>query len=141
MTILRVLLVASPVANEALAWGLFDAAGACVRTGRSIASEWPPADRVEAVLAASQVRIASVALPPLAPARVAAAAGFAVDDQLNGTKEARHLRFAPGARRRCACLRRARSSQGCRTRLRALCADHRTRSRALSRLALVRRDA
>jgi hypothetical protein len=74
MTILRVLLVASPVANEALAWGLFDAAGACVRTGRSIASEWPPADRVEAVLAASQVRIASVALRRRA-ARVAAATG------------------------------------------------------------------
>ena len=91
MTILRVLLGAPFAANEALAWGLFDAAGACVRTGRSVASEWPAADRVEAVLAASQVRIASVALPPLAPARVAAAAGFAVDDQLAGPKEAQHL--------------------------------------------------
>lgn len=101
MTILRVLLAAPPAANEALAWGLFDAAGACIRTGRSIASERPAADRVEAVLAASQVRIASIVLPPLAPARVAAAAGFAVDDQLAGPKEAQHLavsRQAPDGR-------------------------------------------
>jgi len=101
MTILRVLLAAPHAANEALEWGLFDAVGACVRTGHSIASEWPAADQVEVVLAASQVRIASVALPPLAPARVAAAAGFAVDDQLAGPKEAQHLavsRQAPDGR-------------------------------------------
>jgi type II secretory pathway component PulL len=46
---------------------------------------------VEAVLAASQVRIVSLALPLLAPARVAAAATFAVDDQLAGPLDAHHL--------------------------------------------------
>ena len=40
-------------------------------------SEWPPADRVELVVAAGQVRLASVLLPPLPPDRVAAAATFA----------------------------------------------------------------
>ena len=91
MTTLRVHVAAPPAGDEAIAWGLFDSAGVCTRTGRTVAAEWPAADRVEAVLAASHVRIATVTLPPLAPARVAAAAGFAVDDQLAGPKEAQHL--------------------------------------------------
>src|SRR4030095_4164593 len=80
---------------------LFDGAGACMRTGRDPPDAWPAADRVEAVLAASQVRIASVALPPLPPARVAAAAAFAVDDQLAGPQDAQHLAASaqqPGGR-------------------------------------------
>ena len=91
MTTLRVHLAAVPGSGEAVSWGLFDDAGACVRTGRAAASAWPPADRNEVVLAASQVRIASVKLPPLGAGRVAAAAGFAVDDQLAGPKDAQHL--------------------------------------------------
>jgi general secretion pathway protein L len=91
MTTLRVHLAAAPAPGDIVAWALFDDAGRCVRTGRSAAAGWPAADRVEAVLAASQVRIASVALPPLPPARVAAAARFAVEDQLAGPAEAQHL--------------------------------------------------
>jgi type II secretion system protein L len=91
MTTLRVHIAAPPAVDETVAWGLFDAAGVCTRTGRTVAAEWPAADRVEAVLAAPHVRIATVTLPPLAPARVAAAAGFAVDDQLAGPKETQHL--------------------------------------------------
>ena len=91
MTTLRMHVAAPPAGDEKLAWSLYDAAGACVRTGRTAAAGWPAADRIEAVLAASHVRIATVALPPLAPPRVAAAAGFAVDDQLAGPKEAQHL--------------------------------------------------
>ena len=95
MTTLRVLLDAPPARGRALAWALFDATGACVRSGRDPPDACPAADRIEAVLAASQVRIASVALPPLAPARVAAAAAFAVDDQLAGPQEAHHLAASP----------------------------------------------
>ena len=91
MTTLRVHLADAPGSGDAVAWGLFDDAGHCTRTGRSAASAWPAADRVEAVLAASQVRIAIVALPPLAPARVAAAARFAVEDQLAGPVDTQHL--------------------------------------------------
>ena len=72
-----------------------------MRTGRDAPDAWPAADRVEAVLAASQVRIASLAFPPLAPARVAAAAAFALDDQLAGPQDAQHLAVstqAPGGR-------------------------------------------
>lgn len=91
MTTLRVLVDAAPARGRAQSWALFDDAGACTRTGRDAPDAWPSADRVEAVLAASQVRIASVALPPLVPARVAAAAAFAVDDQLAGPHDAQHL--------------------------------------------------
>jgi type II secretion system protein L len=101
MTTLRVLIDAAPARGRAQSWALFDAAGACVRTGRDAPESWPSTDRIEAVLAASQVRIASVALPPLAPARVAAAAAFAVDDQLAGPQEAQHLAVSkqqPGGR-------------------------------------------
>ena len=91
MTTLRVLVGAPPVRGRPQPWALFDDAGACVRTGLDAPESWPPADRVEAVLEASQVRIASVALPPLAPARVASAATFAVDDQLAGPADAQHL--------------------------------------------------
>lgn len=91
MTTLRVLVDAPPALGQAQSWALFDDAGVCVRTGRAGPESWPAAERVEAVLAASQVRIASVVLPPLAPARVAAAAAFAVDDQLAGPPEAHHL--------------------------------------------------
>lgn len=91
MTTLRVLIDAAPVRGQAHTWALSDGAHASVRTGRDAPDAWPAADRVEAVLAASQVRIASVTLPPLAPARVAAAAAFAVDDQLAGPQDAPHL--------------------------------------------------
>jgi type II secretion system protein L len=91
MTTLRVLVDGAPARGHAQSWALFDDAGACVRTGRAAPEGWPAAEHVEAVLAASQVRIASIALPPLAPARVAAAAAFAVDDQLAGPPDAHHL--------------------------------------------------
>lgn len=101
MTTLRVLIDVAPARGRAESWALFDDAGACVRAGRDAPEAWPSADQIEAVLAASQVRIASVALPPLAPARVAAAAAFAVDDQLAGPQEAQHLAVStqqPGGR-------------------------------------------
>ena len=91
MTTLRVHLAAPPAPGDAVSWALFDGAGACKSTGRGPVSAWPAADRIEIVLAASQVRIAAVTLPPLAPGRVAAAAGFAVDDQLAGPRQAQHL--------------------------------------------------
>ena len=110
MTTLRVLIDAAPAGGRAQSWALFDGADACVRTGRDPPDAWPAADRVEAVLAASQVRIASVALPPLAPARVAAAAAFAIDDQLAGPQDAQHLAASaqqPGGRVRVVIASRA----------------------------------
>ena len=88
MTTLRVRLAAPSSPDRVGAWALFDAAGACVRTGLDRPEAWPRADAVEVVLAASQLRIASVMLPPLPPSRVAGAARFALEDQLAGHPDA-----------------------------------------------------
>lgn len=84
MTTLRILLATPVAADPPASWALYDASAGCVATGRGAASDWPPADRLEIVVAASQVRLASVMLPPLPPERVAAAAAFALEDQLAG---------------------------------------------------------
>ena len=98
MTVLRVRLAAAPAADRADAWALFDAAGTCVRTGLDRPGAWPKADNVEVVLAASQLRIASVALPPMPASRVAGAAGFALEDQLAGPNDAHHFAVSTQAR-------------------------------------------
>jgi type II secretory pathway component PulL len=82
MTTLRILVAAPLAPDRAIHWSLHDASGTSVRTGHDVLSKWPAADRVEIVIAASQVRLASVTLPPLPANRVAAAAAFALEDQL-----------------------------------------------------------
>jgi len=52
---------------------------------------WPAAGRIEGVVAASQLRIAAVKLPPMPLSRVAGAAGFALEDQLAGAPSEHHL--------------------------------------------------
>jgi hypothetical protein len=84
MTTLRILLEAPEAIGGPASWALYDDAGACVSTGRDPPPRWPRADTLEAVVAANQVRLASVPLPPVPPARVAAAAAFALEDQLAG---------------------------------------------------------
>jgi hypothetical protein len=84
MTTLRVRLVAPPSPERAESWGLFDSTGACTRSGSDRPDRWPDADRIEVVIAAPQVRIAAVKLPPMPASRVAGAASFAVEDQLAG---------------------------------------------------------
>jgi hypothetical protein len=91
MTTLRVRLAAPPLPDRAEAWGLYDDAGAFVRGGADRPNAWPSAGRVEVVLAASQLRIATLKLPPIPPSRVANAAGFALEDQLAGPASAHHL--------------------------------------------------
>jgi general secretion pathway protein L len=91
MTVLRVLSAAVPAEDHAESWALFDAAGACVGSGRHPPAAWPRADRIEVVLAAALSRIAVVALPPMPASRVASAARFALEDQLAGPADAHHM--------------------------------------------------
>ena len=58
----------------------------------------PKADRVEFVLAAAQVRVARVTLPPLPSSRVADAARFALEDQLAGPDGTHHIAASAQAR-------------------------------------------
>jgi general secretion pathway protein L len=91
MSILRVLLDAAPAAGRADAWALFDENGRVVQSGRSAPETWPAAAHREAVLAAACVRIVGLRLPPLSADRVAAAASFALEDQLAGPAAEQHI--------------------------------------------------
>jgi len=97
MTTLRVLLNAAPAADRAAEWALFGGGGRLIRTGRGRPAEWPARERSEAVVAAICGRLVTLTLPPLPAARVGAAAGFALEDQLAGAPENSHVAFGPQA--------------------------------------------
>ncbi|MFI4951733.1 MAG: type II secretion system protein GspL [Burkholderiales bacterium] len=97
MTTLRVLLDAAPAADRDAGWALFGATGRLVRSGRGRPVDWPARDRSEAVVAAACGRLVALALPPLPVPRVAAAAGFALEDQLAGAPEDSHAVFGAQA--------------------------------------------
>jgi len=82
MSLLRVLLAAAPAPLHAVPWTLCDDAGRVVQRGRDPPDRWPSAAQREAVLAADRVRIVALTLPPMPPARVAAAATYALEDRL-----------------------------------------------------------
>lgn len=91
MTTLRVRLAAPPSPRRGDTWALYDAAGACTRTGVDRPDAWPAADTMEIVIAASQLRIACVKLPPMPASRIAGAVAFALEDHLAGPADAHHL--------------------------------------------------
>jgi len=91
MATLRVLLDAAPETDRTDAWALFDANERVLQSGRGTPAAWPEADRNEAVLAASCVRIVSLKLPPMSADRVAAAAAYSLEDQLAGPADEQHI--------------------------------------------------
>ena len=98
MSVLRVLVAAAPSPAQEVPWAMYDAQQRLQRSGVGTAATWPSADRREAVLAASAVRLARVTLPPMPADRVAAAAAFALEDQLAGPAQAQHLVASPRSR-------------------------------------------
>lgn len=97
MTTLRILL-AEPVAPErADAWALYDERGGLLRTGVGRPADWPAAARHEAVVAARRVRVAVLHLPLLPAAQLAAAAAYAIEDQLAGSGTPPRLAVSPQA--------------------------------------------
>jgi type II secretion system protein L len=97
MITLRILIDAPPDPARDAEWALFDASNRLVRTGHGTKANWPGADALEAVIAATRGRLATLVLPPLPAARAAAAVRFALEDQLAGTAEDSHI--APGVQR------------------------------------------
>src|SRR5205085_5258218 len=63
MNVLRFLVTTAPAADAAFEWALFDSAGKRVDHGRGAPTTWPPSDRLEAVVAAAQVRLLVLQLP------------------------------------------------------------------------------
>ena len=88
MSTLRVLLAAPPSRSRPASWALFDDAGRCVQRGSDAPDGWPRSERCEAVLAAEVVRVVALKVPPMPPTRLAAAAAFALEDQLATTGDA-----------------------------------------------------
>lgn len=95
-TTLRVFVDNPPEAGRDEAWGLFDATGRLVQSGRSAPRAWPSAERREAIVAARHGRVVALTLPPLPPARIEAAARFALEDQLADSPEESHVAFGSG---------------------------------------------
>lgn len=94
-TTLRVFLDAPPDPAHAAAWSLHDPTGRAIRSGRGTPSEWPDAERKEAIVAAAYGRIAVLSLPPLPPGRAESAARFALEEQLAEASDEQHLALAP----------------------------------------------
>src|SRR5260370_26179175 len=105
MTTLRVYLDFPPDPAREMEWALFDDANRLLRRGRAPIADWPSAESREAVIAAAHGRLVTVKLPPLPPQRVQSAASFALEEQLAGAPEARHV--APGPQAADGSARRA----------------------------------
>lgn len=90
-TTLRVFVDQPPDAGREMAWALFDAAGRRISGGSSRPAEWPAAERKEAVVAARNGRIVTLAMPPVPPGRAEAAARFALEDQLADAPDDSHV--------------------------------------------------
>lgn len=84
---LRVFLAGLPRDDCADKWVRYAADGHPVAHGRDIAARWPADAKTEVVLAADQVRLIALALPPMPRDRMRAAARFALEDQLATTAE------------------------------------------------------
>src|ERR1700750_271 len=95
MNVLRIFLAAPLTTEELVHWSLHDAGGTLLRSGRDVPRDLPSADRLEVVIAASQVRLAAVKLPPLPANRIPAAAGFALEDRFAVAGEAPMLAVSP----------------------------------------------
>jgi hypothetical protein len=79
---LRVFLSAPPRADRAEHWVRYDAAGRVIARGQSTPPQWPADATVEVVLAAAQVRLIALPLPPMPRERLRGAVRYALEDQI-----------------------------------------------------------
>jgi len=79
---LRVFLSAPPRADRAEHWIRCDAEGRAIARGHSAAAQWPAEATIEGVLAADQVRLVALALPPMPRERLRGAVRYALEDQI-----------------------------------------------------------
>jgi hypothetical protein len=82
---LRVYLPGLPRADRADAWVRYGSDGRAIDRGRDVPSRWPADAKTEAVLAADQVRLIALALPPMPRERLQRAVRFALEDQIAGS--------------------------------------------------------
>ncbi len=80
--ILRVFLEGPDIAGGVHSWVRYADDGRALQRGRGTQASWPPAARIDAVLAAAAVRMVALRLPPMARSRLRSAAAYALEDQL-----------------------------------------------------------
>jgi Type II secretion system (T2SS), protein L len=97
MTTLRIRLAVPFDPSAPAAWWRVDDQRRIVERGTSAPSAWPAADRIEAALGAGDVRIVALELPPMNDTRRAAAAAFALEDQLAAPADTLHLAVTAAA--------------------------------------------
>lgn len=91
MKVLRVRIDAPWSPSRSYAWALRGQGERAIQEGVTPAAQWPAHDALECVIAASQVRVVRLQLPPLPAARVDAAARFALEDQIAAAESAAHV--------------------------------------------------
>ena len=79
---LRVFLPAPPRADRADRWVRYTGDGRIVDRGHDVPSRWPADSHTEAVLAAGQVRLVALELPPMPRERLRGAARYALEDRI-----------------------------------------------------------
>jgi len=79
---LRVFLPASPRTDRADRWIRVNADGRIVDRGQDVPSRWPADAAIEAVLAADQVRVIALVLPPIPKERLRGAVRYALEDRI-----------------------------------------------------------
>ena len=79
---LRVFLSAPPRVDRTPHWVRYDAERRAIARGQGAPAQWPADAVVEVVLAAAQVRLIALALPPMPRERLRGAVRYALDDQI-----------------------------------------------------------
>lgn len=96
---LRVFLSAPPSPGRADSWVRYTADGRAVAQGRDVPDRWPGDASVEVVLAAGQVRLAALDLPPMPRNRLQQAAQYALEDQVATAADESVIAVAPSVGR------------------------------------------
>jgi type II secretion system protein L len=79
---LRVFLSAPPRPDRAAPWVRYSAEGRAIGRGHDVPARWPADAPIEVVLAADQVRLIALALPPMPRERLRGAVRYALEDQI-----------------------------------------------------------
>jgi hypothetical protein len=93
---LRVFLAGPPGADRANPWVRYAADGRPIAHGSDASTRWPADADVEVVLAADQVRLIALTLPPMSSDRAASAARYALEDQLATSADESSIALAHG---------------------------------------------
>jgi type II secretion system protein L len=98
---LRVFLPAPPRADRADRWVRCNAEGRVIARGQDLPSHWPADPAIDVVLAAGQVRLIALALPPMPRERLRGAVRYALDDQIATAPDESSIAIAEPRDGRC----------------------------------------